>query len=139
MHFPNISQLLLFLEEKVVFCQLGFAVPTPHCCENNSWHVESGVCWELGQTLVVYLVIFPCCRLWGRTSTIFAFQTRTLQAQCLSFLHQATELAREVEERLRTSQQYLLFPHRASISKNWKLCPMRRGIVCKGGEINETL
>lgn len=81
--------MLLFLEEKVVFCQLGFAVPTPHCRENNSWLVESGVCWELGQMLFVYLVIFPCFRLWGRASTIFTFQTRTLEVQCLSYLHQA--------------------------------------------------
>ena len=37
--FPKYFSLLLFLEEKVVFCQPGFAVPTPHCRENNSWHV----------------------------------------------------------------------------------------------------
>lgn len=39
--------------------------------------------------LFVYLVIFMCFRLWGRTSTIFTFLTRTLEAQCLSYLHQA--------------------------------------------------
>lgn len=39
--------------------------------------------------LFVYLVVFLCFRLWGRTSTLFTFQTRTLEAQCLGYLHQA--------------------------------------------------
>lgn len=127
--FPKYFSLLLFLEEKNVFYQPGFAFSTPHCCNNDSWHAQPIVCWELGQMLFVYLLIFLYFRLWSRTLIVFTFRQGISRHSDRVCLHQATPLVRGGENQngvflmpsaFRAVTLLCFHVGNRSVARNWK-------------------